>query len=243
MEVAGGVTVVKAAASDLSVAAQDYLKLLYTTGEWSDAPVTVGLLAERLGLSMSTVSEGIAKLALQGLVSHAKYSSVSLTPNGKRCALVMVRRHRVLETFLVQTLGYTWDEVHDEAEKLEHAASERLIDRMDELLGHPSADPHGDPIPTADGQVSHPEARRLTAAQQGQSVVICRVSDTDPKLLRHFSGLGLTPGTQLAIGQRKPFTAGTTFRVTGSGQEITLGTEASDAVWVVSAGGGGCPTG
>ncbi|TNB75710.1 metal-dependent transcriptional regulator [Arthrobacter sp. BB-1] len=228
----------KADGSDLTVAAQDYLKLLYTANEWSDAPVTVGLLADRLGLSMSTVSEGIAKLALQGLVIHAKYSSVSLTPDGRRYALVMVRRHRVLETFLVQTLGYSWDEVHDEAEKLEHAASEDLIARMDELLGHPSTDPHGDPIPTADGRVSRPEARQLTAAQPGQDVVICRVSDTDPKLLRYFSRLGLTPGSKLTIGQRKPFTAGTTVRMTGSGQDITLGTEAADAVWVVPASSG-----
>ncbi|MCQ6269389.1 metal-dependent transcriptional regulator [Pseudarthrobacter sp. R1] len=104
---------------------------------------------------------------------------------------------------------------------------------MDELLAHPSADPHGDPIPTADGQVNGPEASRLTAAQPGQNMVIYRVSDTDPKLLRNFSGLGLTPGTKLTIRERKPFTAGTTFHVTRSGQDITLGTEAADAVCVV----------
>ncbi|MEV7998121.1 MULTISPECIES: metal-dependent transcriptional regulator [Pseudarthrobacter] len=233
----------KPVVSDLTVAAQAYLKLLYTAGEWSEAPVTVGLLADRLGLSMSTVSEGIAKLARRDLVTHAKYSSVSLTPNGRLYALVMVRRHRLLETFLVQTLGYTWDEIHDEAAKLEHAASEHLIATMDELLEHPSADPHGDPIPTADGQMRRPGASQLTAAQPGQNAVICRVSDADPKLLRYFSALGLTPGTELTIRERKPFAAGTTFHVTRSGQDITLGTEATDAVWVVPASSGDSASG
>lgn len=221
--------------SDLSTAAQDYLKLIYTAGEWSDAAVTVGVLAERLGVSMSTVSEGIGKLARQGLVSHVKYSSVSLTASGRVYALLMVRRHRILETFLARILGYSWDEIHDEAEALEHAVSENLIARMDELLGHPEADPHGDPIPTADGRTDRPSASQLTAAPPGHQVVICRVSDADPELLRYFSGLGLTPGAALTVGEPKPFTAGTTFRISGSGQDITLAAQATDALWVVPA--------
>ncbi|MEW1983876.1 MULTISPECIES: metal-dependent transcriptional regulator [Pseudarthrobacter] len=148
----------------------------------------------------------------------------------------------------MQTLGYTWDEIHDEAAKLEHAASEHLIATMDELLEHPSAVPHGDPIPTVDGQMRRPGASQLTAAQPGQNVVICRVSDADPKLLRYFSGLGLSPGTELTIRERKPFTTGTTFHVTRSGQAIMLGTEATEAVWVSPPAAGiphpgkpGCP--
>ncbi|QDG61682.1 metal-dependent transcriptional regulator [Pseudarthrobacter sp. NIBRBAC000502771] len=225
---------VKAAASDLSVAAQDYLKLVYTAGEWSDAPVTIGMLADRLGLSMSTVSEGVAKLVRQGLLSHAKYSNVSLTPTGRACALVMVRRHRILETFLVKTLGYAWDEVHDEAESLEHAVSDELITRIDQVLGHPAVDPHGDPIPTAEGRIDYPAADRLTAAGPGEPVMILRVSDADPELLRYFTGLGLFPGTILTADQPKPFTAGLTFHVTG-GKNIVLTTQATDALWVCPA--------
>lgn len=220
-------------AADLTTAAQDYLKLIYTAGEWSDTPVTIGLLADRLGVSMSTVSEGIGKLALQGLVTHAKYASVELTRSGRECALLMVRRHRVLETYLVQALDYSWDEVHQEAEALEHAVSEDLITRMAEQLGHPSVDPHGDPIPTADGRIDRPDALQITLAPSGQRTVIRRVSDADPALLRYLSGLGLVPGTEVTVQEPKPFSAGITVRVaTGPGEDITLGAEAADALWV-----------
>ncbi|WP_455836942.1 metal-dependent transcriptional regulator [Pseudarthrobacter siccitolerans] len=220
-------------ASELTAAAQDYLKLIYTSGEWSDAPVTVGQLADRLGVSMSTVSEGIGKLGRQGLVSHARYGSVKLTEPGRSCALLMVRRHRILETYLVHALGYTWDEVHVEAEALEHAVSEDLIARMDEQLGHPASDPHGDPIPTADGQISRPDALQLTQALPGRKAVIRRVADADPALLRYLSGLGLVPGTEVMVLEPKPFAAGTTVHTTtGPGQDITLGIKASDALWV-----------
>ncbi|MEO5316033.1 metal-dependent transcriptional regulator [Pseudarthrobacter sp. CC12] len=222
--------------ADLTAAAQDYLKLIYTVGEWSDAPVTIGVLAGRLGVSMSTASEGIGKLARQGLVSHAKYGSVELTGPGLECALMMVRRHRILETYLVRALGYSWDEVHPGAEALEHAVSEDLIDRMDAQLGHPGADPHGDPIPTADGQVTRPDAIPLKLAPPGGKLVLRRVADADPALLRYLSGLGLVPGTELTVADPKPFAAGTAVRVVGSGEDIILGDAALEALWAGPAG-------
>ena len=144
---------------DLTMVAQDYLKIIWTTQEWSHEKVSTKLLAERLGVSASTASESIRKLADQGLVHHEKYGAVTLTDRGRHAALGVVRRHRLLETFLVSELGYGWDEVHDEAEILEHAVSDLMLDRIDAKLGYPTRDPHGDPIPAADGQVPTPPAR------------------------------------------------------------------------------------
>ncbi|PSR59622.1 DtxR family transcriptional regulator, partial [Nocardia sp. MDA0666] len=140
-------------APSLSSVAQDYLKVIWSAQEWSQEKVSTKLLAERIGVSASTVSEAVRKLADQGLVEHARYGAITLTDNGRRAAVAMVRRHRLIETFLVSELGYGWDEVHDEAEVLEHAVSETLVERIDAKLGHPDRDPHGDPIPSVDGAV------------------------------------------------------------------------------------------
>src|SRR3989337_1297624 len=136
---------------ELSTLAETYLKVIWNAGEWIEEPVTVGALAARLGFTPSTVSEAIRKLDRLGLVSHARYGAIELTKEGRLAALAMVRKHRLLETFLVTELGYTWDEVHDEAEILEHACSDRFIDRLANKLGDPTRDPHGDPIPRSDG--------------------------------------------------------------------------------------------
>lgn len=141
---------------DLTMVAQDYLKVIWTAQEWSHEKVSTKMLAERIGVSASTASESIRKLADQGLVDHEKYGAVTLTAAGRAAALAMVRRHRLMETFLVRELGYSWDEVHDEAEVLEHAVSDTMLDRIDAKLGHPTRDPHGDPIPAADGHVPTP---------------------------------------------------------------------------------------
>ena len=135
---------------DLSTVAQDYLKTIWTAQEWSLEKVSTKMLAERIGVSASTASESIRKLADQGLVDHAKYGAVTLTERGRRAAISVVRRHRLLETFLVSELGYSWDEVHDEAEVLEHAVSDLMMARIDAKLGYPQRDPHGDPIPGLD---------------------------------------------------------------------------------------------
>lgn len=219
-------------ASDLTAVAQDYVKTIWSASEWSDGPVTIGLIAERLGVSPSTVSEGIRKYAAQGLLIHARYGSVELTPAGESYALAMVRRHRLLETFLVEHLGYRWDEVHHEAEVLEHAVSDTFITRIDGLLGHPLHDPHGDPIPVPGQALERMDAVQLSSADAGQHVVIRRVSDDSAELLRYFTDHGLIPGARLLVGERKAFATGTTVQVNDAGDALVLGVKAAQALWV-----------
>ncbi|MGJ9402453.1 metal-dependent transcriptional regulator [Arthrobacter sp. KK5.5] len=180
----------------LSSNEEDYLKAVYGLGEWDRHPVTTGAVAAKLGVSPASATSMVAKLVGRGLLDHPPYGAVSLTPEGRRCALAVVRRHRLIETFLVGELGYGWDEVHDEAELLEHTVSARFIDRLDARLGHPASDPHGDPIPTAGGDLRLPAAVRLDQASSGSAVVV-RVSDADPGLLRACAAVGIVPGSQL----------------------------------------------
>lgn len=180
----------------LSSSEEDYLKAVYGLGEWDSRPVTTGAVAVKLGVSPASATAMVAKLVGRGLLDHPPYGSVSLTGEGRHAALSIVRRHRLIETFLVGELGYAWDEVHDEAELLEHTVSARFIDRLDARLGRPDSDPHGDPIPTADGDLRLPDAVRLDLAPEGRGVVV-RVSDVDPSLLRACAAEGILPGTQL----------------------------------------------
>lgn len=179
----------------LTPVVQDYLKVIWSATEWGDPPITTKGLAARLGTTAANVSETVQRLAAQGLVEYESYRPVRLTEEGARLAVAMVRRHRLIETFLVDVLHYGWDEVHDEAEALEHAASDTLVDRIDVLLGHPVADPHGDPIPAADGTVRRPRALRLSETSGRRRVV--RVSDADPGLLARCRDLGIVPGAEV----------------------------------------------
>ena len=145
---------------DLTVVAQDYLKVIWTATERDEPPITTTGLAARLGTSAPNVSETLRRLAGQGLVTYEPYRPVRLTAAGERLAIGMVRRHRLIEAFLVQVLGYGWDEVHEEAERLEHAVSDQLLGRIDALLGHPSRDPHGHQIPTAAGALPLQQRRQ-----------------------------------------------------------------------------------
>jgi len=187
------------AVTDLSAATQDYLKCIWTLQEWSEGAVSITALAERLGVRTSTTSDGIKKLVEQGMVDHVAYGGITLTESGSRHAVAMVRRHRLLETYLVTTLGYGWDEVHDEAEVLEHAISDRMVGAIDSLLGHPTRDPHGDPIPSAEGAVHLPDAVPLAHASPGPATVV-RVSDADPERLRRFADAGLMPDASVHVG-------------------------------------------
>ncbi|WP_028278515.1 metal-dependent transcriptional regulator [Arthrobacter sp. H5] len=220
--------------SDLTNSAQDYLKLIWTATEWSATPITVTVLAERMGVRPSTVSDSIKKLKDQGLLTHAPYGTIELTPAGSAHAVDMVRRHRLLETFLVQVLGYGWDEVHDEAEVLEHAVSDTMIERIDQRLGHPTRDPHGDPIPSADGQPHRPGAIQLCHAEPEGEVTVVRISDADPAMLRYFSDIGLTPDVKLTIQKQRPYTDATTITLSGQQKNVDLGQAASNAVWVTN---------
>ncbi|TJZ73390.1 metal-dependent transcriptional regulator [Rhodococcus oryzae] len=223
-----------AAPESLTTVAQDYLKVIWTAGEWSGEHVSTKMLSEKIGVSASTVSEAIRKLAGQGLVDHARYGSIALTDRGRAAAIGMVRRHRLIETFLVNELGYGWDEVHDEAEVLEHAVSELMIARIDAKLGHPERDPHGDPIPTADGAIPTPPARQLSDFADGESGRVARISDSDPAMLRYFDTVGIALDLTITVVERRDF-AGTVSVRLGDGVDDTvdLGNPAAEAIWLV----------
>lgn len=213
-----------------SPAVQDYLKVIFSLGERDDAPVTTSRLAERVGVSASSASGMIRRLAELGLVEHERYSAVRLTAAGLAEALRMVRRHRLLETFLVVECGYGWDEVHDEAEVLEHAVSEKFLDRIDARLGHPTRDPHGDPIPRPDGSIDTLPARRATALGDGERGVLIRVDDTDPAVLRELDSLGIALGDTIELDERLPF--GGPYAIRAGGTAHHLGPRLAHALWV-----------
>jgi DtxR family Mn-dependent transcriptional regulator len=183
----------------ISSTAEDYLKVIWSALEWGGEPATIKELAGRFSISPASASDTVKRLVGQGLVLHEPYRPISLTAAGEQQAVRVVRRHRLIETFLVAQLGYSWDEVHDEAESLEHAASELMIDRMDALLGYPKADPHGDPIPNRNGEVFYPtDARRVTDADPGKYTVT-RISDDDSAQLAVFEAAGLVTGVAVTV--------------------------------------------
>ncbi|GGG07684.1 DtxR family transcriptional regulator [Rhodococcoides trifolii] len=216
----------------LSAVAQDYLKVIWTASEYSDEPVSTKMLSERIGVSPSTVSEAIRKLSDQGMVDHARYGAIALTETGRRAAVAMVRRHRLIETFLVQELGYGWDEVHDEAEVLEHAVSDLLMDRIDIKLGHPDRDPHGDPIPTADGDIPAPRAIPLSEFRVGQEGRVARISDADPDMLRYFDTVGISLDLTIEMVERRDFAGTVAVRIDTADTPIDLGQIAAEAIWM-----------
>lgn len=207
---------------------EDYLKAVWNATEWSDAPVTVTMLATRLGLSPSSVSEIVRKLTDRGLLTHPRYGSVTLTEDGRAIALATVRKHRLIETFLVEYLGYEWDEVHDEAEVLEHAVSDDFVERLAERLGQPTHDPHGDPIPGPDGVLPTEERTELAGIADGSRVRVARVSDEDPDLLRHLRDVGVELGAVVEVLAQRA--AAGTVDVSIAGEKVTLGLPAARAI-------------
>lgn len=222
--------------SQLSSSTEDYVKTIYAFTEWQDAPITSSQLAARLGVANSSVSEMVRKLKDLGLVDHRPYGAVRLTEEGRRVALTMVRRHRLLETFLVNELGYSWDEVHVEAELLEHAVSDLFVERLAAKLGHPERDPHGDPIPTAAGTVPRVSARRLSELDPGHEGRITRISDDNPDLLRYLAQERITLDTGLAVVRRKPFGGPLVVRLDDGGapRDFDVADEVAEAVWIHS---------
>ncbi|PCC45003.1 metal-dependent transcriptional regulator [Brevibacterium aurantiacum] len=219
--------------TELSDSAQNYLKALWSLGEWSDDPVTTTALAQKVGVRQSTTSDAIRKLSDEGLVAHTPYGSIALTPQGRIYALAMVRRHRLIETFLVEVLRYTWDQVHNEAETLEHAVSDFMVDRIAEHLDHPDRDPHGDPIPAADGTIDHPTAIPLTQVGTGSRVRVERISDSNPDLLQFLAEHGIHVGSYFSTETGAPFSDSIVIHLEGgNGAGVTLGRTASDAMWV-----------
>lgn len=216
----------------LSSVTEDYLKAVWTSREWSSVPVTTKMLAERMGVATSTVSETVRRITDQGLLEHRPYGAIELTEHGQVHALSMVRRHRLLETYLMSELGYSWDEVHAEAEVLEHAVSDRLIDRIADRLGHPDRDPHGDPIPSSEGHAPSPPARPLTALEAGESGRVARISDEQPDMLRWFASIGLGLDVPVTVVERRAYAGVIRVSVDSSPEHVDLGDVAARAVWL-----------
>lgn len=207
---AGGRTL--SLAGGLTEPVEDYLKAIYDI-ERSGQPAATNDIAQRLQIAPASVSGMVQRLAEQGLLSYERYKGARLTAAGRRAALRTLRRHRVIEAYLVKALGYAWDGVHEEAERLEHAASDALVDRMAAAIGEPLTDPHGAPIPSREGIVDETPHRTLADAPAGARSRVVRVGDEDGDLLRHLASLGLRPGTELVVTERAPFDGPLTLRV------------------------------
>jgi DtxR family Mn-dependent transcriptional regulator len=188
----------------LTAAVQDYVKAIYTL-DAGEGTVTTNALAERLDVRPASVSGMLPKLTELGLVVHEPYRGVRLTPRGTRVALEVVRHHRLLELFLVESLGMAWDEVHAEAEVLEHVLSEELEELIAAKLGDPAFDPHGDPIPSRELKVPKDKSRSLYALEPGDRATFVRVSDSDPEMLRFLGERGIAPGAEIEVVERQPF--------------------------------------
>ena len=204
------------AAHPLSGPVEDYLKAIYDL-ERVGEPAATNDIADRLAISPASVSGMVRRLADQGLITHEPYRGVRLTTDGRAAALRTLRRHRILECYLTEVLGYPWDRVHDEAERLEHAASEELIERMAGALGDPVHDPHGAPIPTRDGRVEEIALRPLSAIGAGERVCVRQVGDDDAERLRYLAELGIRPGAVVRILDRAPFDGPITLWIDAAG--------------------------
>jgi DtxR family Mn-dependent transcriptional regulator len=191
---------------------EDYLKAIYWLQSVGGSAQT-SAIAEALDIAPPSVSGMVKRLSESGLLEHVPYRGVQLTRAGRRAALRMVRRHRILETYLTSKLGYDWDSVHEEAERLEHAVSDELVERMALALGNPQYDPHGAPIPTADGDIEEPDLVPLSDVPVGCAAELRMVSDKDSELLRYVASLGLRPGVGFEVTARQPFRGPVTIRL------------------------------
>jgi DtxR family transcriptional regulator, Mn-dependent transcriptional regulator len=199
------IPVVTQAVTDFSAAIEDYAKAIYELQARLDGPVHTNALAERLRVTPGSASGMVRKLDELGLATHRPYKGVELTSEGRRLALEVLRHHRLLESFLASSLGVPWDRVHDEAEVLEHVLSEELEALIADKLGHPTHDPHGDPIPTADLVIEERSTESLAAPEAGECGVLVRVSDSDPEMLRYLAERGIAPGDAFEVIERQPF--------------------------------------
>jgi DtxR family Mn-dependent transcriptional regulator len=213
-----------------SAAVEDYSKAIFSLESRSDEPVSTNALAERLGITPGSVSGMLRKLDELGLTTHVPYRGVRLTAAGRRLALEVIRHHRLIESFLADALGMSWDRVHAEAEVLEHVLSEDLEALMAAKLGHPTVDPHGDPIPSADLELEERFTDSLESLGAGDSGVFVRVSDSDPEMLRYLAACGIAPGDRFEVRERQPF-GGPLFVIIGE-REHAIGGELARAMRV-----------
>jgi DtxR family Mn-dependent transcriptional regulator len=215
----------------LTRSVEDYLKAIYRLSP-EGRHASTSDIAHLLELSAPSVSGMVKRLSELGLLEHVPYKGVQLTDAGRRAALRMVRRHRLIEAYLVEFLGYSWDAVHAEAERLEHAVSDTLVERMAAALGHPAVDPHGDPIPAADGSIHELACTALAEVPVEQTVEIRRVDERDPERLRYLAALGLVPGVVVTLRDRQPFGGPVTVEV--GGVPHVIGTELAQVVLCAS---------
>lgn len=211
---------------------QDYLKAIWNFTENKPQKITTSMLAERLGVANSTVSENLKKISQKNLVNYTPYTGVTLTDAGEKLALFMVRRHRILETYLFTFLDYGLEEVHSEAEVLEHAISDKLIDCMNRKLKEPLYDPHGDPIPKKTGELPPIKGELLATVPPKQNMQITRIIDTNQQIINYLQTVGLQLGMKIRIQSKDDINQIITLQIQKSGQTITLGTRVAETIWV-----------
>jgi DtxR family Mn-dependent transcriptional regulator len=188
-----------------TAAVEDYCKAIFTLESRADQPVSTNALAERLAITPGSVSAMLKRLGELGVITHVPYRGVRVTADGRRVALEVIRHHRLLESYLADALGMPWDRVHAEAEVLEHVLSEDLEELIAAKLGHPTVDPHGDPIPNADLEIDERATDRMESLQPGDEGRFVRVSDSDPEMLRYLAEHGISPGDRFTVRDRQPF--------------------------------------
>ena len=203
-----------------SIPTEDYIKQIHIL-QGARGSVSTSTLAVRLNVAAASVTEMLKRLAQRGLVRYRPYRGVALTERGRLMAMRTLRRHRLWEMYLVRHLGYTWDSVHDEAERLEHATSDVLEGTLDRALGYPAVDPHGDPIPTRSGKLRHGTMNALAAASNGDVLRVRRVTDGDPELLQHVGRLGLTPGAKATVREILPLDGSMRISVRGKERYVS----------------------
>ncbi len=213
----------------ITQAVQDYLKIIFKLANNGKA-VSTNAIAERLQISQASVTGMIKKLSDLKLVTHRPYYGVELTQTGRKIALEIIRHHRLLELYLAEALGYSWDRVHDEAEKLEHVISEEFEDKMAKILGNPTADPHGAPIPSKDGLIEERTLECLSVIDAGQKVQVKEVSDKDPEMLRYLGDIGIFPDVMIDVMEKAPFGGPLLIKV--AGKEYNLGERLTDNILV-----------
>lgn len=215
---------------------EDYLKIIWKAEEWPTGSVSTSEIASILAVTPSSVSANLKKLGRDGLIEYQPYGSIRLTASGRAIAVRVVRRHRVLEAYLVERLGFGWDEVHQEADALEHAVSDVVLDRMDEVLGYPERDPHGDLIPRVDGSVERAPATQLSELDLGDEGRVIRISDHDPAILRYLEDRQIAIGTVLRVAGRSPSAGSLSVALPSGGRKLgdllEIASGAAEAVWV-----------
>ncbi|MGD8414385.1 MAG: metal-dependent transcriptional regulator [Candidatus Latescibacterota bacterium] len=220
-------------AKELSQSVEDYLKAIYKLDE-SGRRVSKSEVATVLGVSAASVTNMIKKMAEMGLVKHESYKDVALTETGHRAALEVVRHHRLLETYLREVMGYSWHQMHEEAEQLEHHISEVFEKKIDEMLGYPTHDPHGHPIPSLEGDIEFPDTKKLSDVVPGHALTVHHVEDGDPDVLAYLEQIGLLPQAEVMVVEKAPFDGPVTINI--DNRREVIGNKVAGHIFVIDDG-------